>query len=83
MNKTASDVLNVCLSAHSRGKNHSRSANNKTKNFTIYTHVVSFFLKNYTIDEVIPETKSDITRFAQPSHMTPSKYAEELVKKTY
>lgn len=39
-------------------------------------------LTKLAANEVIVETDSDIMRFVQPSHMTPSKYAEELVTKT-
>lgn len=36
----------------------------------------------YSTDDVIAETGSEITSFAQPSHMTLSQYAEKLVKNT-
>lgn len=39
-------------------------------------------MKKYTSNEVIAETESDITRFAQTSYMTPMQCAEKLGKKT-
>lgn len=39
-------------------------------------------LKKYATDEIIAETESEITHFAQPSKIAPSQYAEELVTKT-
>lgn len=36
----------------------------------------------YATDEVIAETTSEVTRFAQPSNMTPYQNADELVTKT-
>lgn len=39
-------------------------------------------LGKYATDQLIAETESSITRFAQPAGMSPSQYVEELVAKT-
>lgn len=55
----------------------------KNRYFTAYSQVANFLLKEkYATDEVIADTKSDITLFVQPSNMKSSQYAEELVTET-
>lgn len=75
-------VLNAPFSADCTGNKHSRSSSGKTKYFTAYSEIVILLLKRYAIEMVIAETGSDNTRFAHPSQMTPSQYAEQLVTKT-
>lgn len=82
MNKTASAVQNARLSAHSTDEEHSRSTRDKKRYFNTYPQVANFLLRKYGTDEVIAKSECDIMRFAQPSNMTPSPYAEKLVTKT-
>lgn len=78
--KTASAVLIARPRANGTDRKYSQSVSSKTRYFTTYPHVVNFLLKQFANDEVIAETISRITCFAQPSSMTPFQYDEELVK---
>lgn len=60
-------------------KKHSLSARGKTRYFKAYSEVDNFLPKWYATNEIIAESKSDITPFAQPSLVTPSQNAAELV----
>lgn len=75
-------MLDEQISAESTEMKHSRSAVGNTTNFTTYPLVVHFLLKNHAANEVIAKKEFDITRFAEPSGMQPSQYAEELATRT-
>lgn len=83
MKETASAVLNAFLCADGTCKKHSWSANCKARYFTTYLHAVVFLQKKCATDEAIAKTESEITSFAQPSHMTLSHFVEDLMKKHF
>lgn len=72
-------MLIARLSAARTDKKNSRSANERTRIFTIHLHFVKYSEKKYVTGEIIAETKSEIMRVSKPAGMMPSKYAEELV----
>lgn len=83
MDKTVSAVLNARFSVDGTGKKNSRPDRDKITYFTTFPQVVHFFLKKYATDDVITETAYDVTRFAQPSNISQSQYAEDPVTKIF
>lgn len=82
MKTTVFAVLSARLNDQSADKENSRSASGNTRYFNTYMQVVTSSLKKFASSEVIAETESEITRFAQLSGMTTSWHAKELVTKT-
>lgn len=81
MNETASTAPNARLSAERTDRKQRQSTYAKKGYFTIFPQVANFSLKCYATNETIAETELDIMRFANPSNMKPSLYAEDLLIK--
>lgn len=75
-------MLHARLRAERTDKKYSWSASCKIKYFITYLQVANVLLKKYETNEIIAETETSITRFAQLSNMMSFHNAEKLVIKT-
>lgn len=82
MNKTASAALDARLTTKRADKKHCRAAGGKARYFNTYPQAVNFLLRKYATNEAIAGIESKITRFVQPSGMSLSQCAKELVPNT-
>lgn len=82
INNSASAVLNAYLSANFSNRKSSRKTTVKWRYLTTYLQKVNVLLQAIATYEIIAETESAITTFAQPAATNSLKYAKKLVAKT-
>lgn len=82
MSTFASALLNARLHADCSNRKSFRKTSVTSRYLRTYPQIVNFLLEKYGMDEIIAETVSAITRFAQPAGLKPLKYSEKLVAKT-
>lgn len=82
LKKAASFVIDAQVSSKRTNKDHVRLPRGRAKHFNTYSQAVNVLLMKYAGDEVIVETRLEMTWFAQSSDMTLFQCAGELGEKT-